>query len=98
MSWKDWSYARKGGIIAGGLFLLPIFYFWLRLIIKCGMLVEPFELINVGGANCSNLFHWGVINALIEFCLFLIGLSILTSVVFLFGALIGWIIGKISGN
>lgn len=92
MSWKDWPYWLKGGIITLilSISIIPIIFYeaaedlflWLRIII-----IIPFTLIKIIfslNMVCYLLctpetwFHWGI--------LFLFW--------FLVGALIGWLYGK----
>ena len=90
MNWKNLSYTKKGGII--GLIILIFLQLnqWFISSKICLRLIDPSQLLNLGGTNCSEFSFFG-------FLIFLpISLIIAFIVGSLPGALIGFFYGKIN--
>jgi ABC-type nitrate/sulfonate/bicarbonate transport system permease component len=79
----------KGGLIGAIIFLVLIISWWIYISILMNCLLDPSQLVNVGGADCDT--REDIIPTLIVF-----GIPIIFG--FLIGALIGWIIGKIKSK
>jgi len=97
------KYWLKGGFILSGIFWAIIFINYIIMSFNMGCSTSPFEMLNIGGPNCS----WGFQNSsvlinsfeiFIQILLFLFLLAILSIPFFLIGALIGRIISKIKSS
>jgi len=98
MGFKNWFKSKpiwvKGGFIGAVISLVMIFYPWVYLSIECSKPICPFQVFNVGGANCVSFLDCHPADFL--FLPVMIFLIIFILVLFsLFGAAIGWIYGKI---
>jgi len=78
----------KGGLIGGILFLFIILTTWIQMSINMNCILEPAQLINVGGADCYFKDYFSIWSILIFLIPMIIG--------FLLGSLSGIIFEKIS--
>ena len=113
MGWKDWSYVKKGIILAAIIYLLLVFLFFLSSYLFGCKIMDEYS---------NRCLVWGLLGGIIYLpsSLFFIGINgkinyswvnhfspVLAEVVFIFlglviyiviGALIGWIVGKIKSR
>ena len=101
MSFKDLPSWLKGGIIGGSIgVILSVFILLIKMSSFIGWIVLPLLLFYLVAPNCSPKCSAGICPNP-NYCSFLAPvLIVIFSVIcyFLFGALIGWIVGKIKSS